>query len=474
MFKFARIGASLLAAVIAQGRTLEVGPGHSYPSIASAYAKAEKGDVIKVYPLKNGAAYEQVAMWVAKPGITFLGAPDKSGERIKISGKGFEYSGASPTPRAIFQFDVGADGCVLEGFELFLAHNSSHNGAGVRIDQANNITIRNCEVHNNDMGTQSNGPIGAAVNQLFENCIYHHNGDPGEPGQNHNFYLGGTSVTLRGCEVYSPLTGHNFKSRAHYNWIEFCYIHDSKNREFDLVDSEDTMVPDSHSVLLGNIIVKDPACENHCVIQFGQDCKKEHDGTLYLVHNTIIATTKSLLIDLTAPKASVHMIENIIDGGGTLLNAHDGADPHNVTAEDNWVNAAFSGPAVAKGNTIGKQKIEFAGRTDFHIKHPPNGIAGGGSDEDNWNLPSPPDAKDAKPSGKTGAEKKSATGSKPSTGSHITHGPAPLKPLTPPGTVKGADLEGPHLLVWEYKSPAQREPRAYSSRPDLGAYSLSK
>jgi len=472
MFKRACFLVLLLAVASAHARTLDVGPGHAYQSIAAAYAKAEKGDVIKVYPLPNNAAYEKVAVWVTKPDITFQGVTDKSGERIKISGKGFEYSGSAPTPRAIFQFDGGADGCVLDGFELFLAHNNSHNGAGVRIDQANNITIRNCEVHNNDMGAMSNGTIGSAINQLFENCVFHHNGDPGEAGLNHNFYLGGTSVILRGCEIHSPITGHNFKSRAHYNWIEFCYIHDSKNRELDLVDSAETAAPDSHSVLLGNVIVKDPACDNHVVMNFGQDGGKAHDGTLFLAHNTIIGTSKSLLVDLSASKAGVRMVGNVIDGGGTLIKARDGADLRDFTAEDNWVNAAFSSPGLGKDNVIGKQKIEFASHTDFHIKHPPHGIAGGGSDEDNWNLPSPPDSKDVKSSGKTGGEKKS--GSKTSTSSHATHGPAPLKPLTPPGTVKGADLEGPHLLVWEYKSPAQREPRAYTSHPDLGAYSLSK
>ena len=72
------------------------------------------------------------------------------------------------------------------------------------------------------------------------------NGDLKEPGQNHNLYLGGTSVTVRGCEIASSLTGHNLKSRAHQNWIEYNFIHDSANRELDLVDGEgNTDAPNS-------------------------------------------------------------------------------------------------------------------------------------------------------------------------------------------------------------------------------------
>jgi hypothetical protein len=45
----------------------------------------------------------------------------------------------------------------LEGFELNGAHNATHNGAAVRINQANGVTIRDCLIHHSDMGIMSNG-----------------------------------------------------------------------------------------------------------------------------------------------------------------------------------------------------------------------------------------------------------------------------------------------------------------------------
>ena len=41
--------------------------------------------------------------------------------------------------------------------------------------------------------------------------------------------------------------------------------------------------------MTGCVIVKDPACPgNHAVIHYGQDGGGEHNGTLWLVHDTIV------------------------------------------------------------------------------------------------------------------------------------------------------------------------------------------
>jgi len=125
--------------------------------------------------------------------------------------------------------------------------------------------------------------------------------------------------------VYGSLTGHNVKSRAHFNRIEYCYVHDSANREFDLVDSAETAAPGSHAVLLGNLIVKNPKCKgNRAVIHFGQDGGKEHDGTLFLVHNTILTPFVSPVIDLSASKAKARLLGNLVDAGGGNQNGQGG------------------------------------------------------------------------------------------------------------------------------------------------------
>ncbi|MDP6379913.1 MAG: right-handed parallel beta-helix repeat-containing protein, partial [Phycisphaerae bacterium] len=388
--------------------TLTVGPGKQFRYIEDANVRAKPGDVVLVFPLKDNKPYEKVAIYVRRERITFRGVVGKDGRRVRVSGKGFKYSGRGRIPRAIFQFNGGGDGGVLEGFELFGAHNKSHNGAGVRINQANNVTIRNCEIHHNDMGIMSNGNglRKAAINQLIESCIIHHNGDPRRPGYNHNLYLGGTSVTLRFSEVHSSLTGHNVKSRAHYTRIEYCYIHDSANRELDLVDARDTAGPGSHAVLIGNVIAKDPACPgNRGVIHFGQDGGGEHEGTIFLVHNTIITPFVSPVVELSAPKARAKFIGNIIYDGRakqknqTLTRARAGANPGNVTGTRNWLSAGFGNLAATsidpRKNLVARSlRLPFVSpaKGDYRLGRPVRGIVNAGMAAKDIRVPAVPGA----------------------------------------------------------------------------------
>lgn len=345
----AALVATLLAQAVALPRsgaaTLEVGPGKPFRRIEDANAAARPGDLILVHALGTDQPYTNTAVLVRQARLTFRGVPGAASRWVKVSGKGFDYSGRGSTPRAIFQFEPGADSCTLEGFELADAHNDAGNGAGVRINQANHITIRHCAIHDNDMGIMSNGDgtLQRAVDQRIEHCAIYHNGSMLHPGFNHNLYLGGTSVALRFCDVHHSLTGHNVKSRAHHTRVEYCFVHDSANREFDLVDSTETAQPHSHAVLVGNVIAKSPNCQgNRTVIHFGQDGGKPHDGTLYLVFNTIVTPFIAPVVDLSARHAKAHLLGNLLWNGGMrqagqkLVGVRDGALGRNVTGSHNW------------------------------------------------------------------------------------------------------------------------------------------
>jgi hypothetical protein len=388
--------AILLAASVAHAADLAVGPGKTFGRIEDALAKAQAGDTILVYPLAGGAAYQKVAVYVDKGAITFRAVPGKAGERVALSGKGFDYTGVGRVPRAIFQFNPGADGCQIEGFELTGAHNDSHNGAGVRINQANTIMIRNCSIHHNDMGIMSNGdgtPV-TAREQGIASCLIYSNGDPSDPGYNHNLYLGGTEVSITGCEIHSSLTGHNVKSRAHYTRVVGCYVHDSSNREFDLVDAKgDTTYPGSCAVLINNIIVKNPKCEgNKGVIHFGQDGGNEHDGELTLLNNTIITPFISPVVALDASKARARIENNIIwDSGanqrGQVLIDVGKAGKGAASGTSNWLAAGFA--ESVKGLGIEKTFLGKSGQAppfvnpakgDYHVAKAEPPFVGAGID----------------------------------------------------------------------------------------------
>jgi hypothetical protein len=337
-------------------QALTVGPGKTYATLEDAYdaAPALGGATILVYAQAGNAPYVSPALQVYKPDIVLWGVGAPSGERVKLDGGSFNYTGAGSVPRAVFQFNPGADGGCVRGFDIYEAHNDSYNGAAVRINQANHVRVFDCEIHDCDMGIMSNGDASAnpqtAADQWIENCLIHDCGQPLDPGYNHNLYLGGTSVTLRGCQVWGSLTGHNVKSRAHYNRIEYCHIHDSANRELDLVDEAgNTTLPGSDTLILGCIIVKDPLCAgNRNVIHCGSDGGNDHYGTLHLVNNTIVTPFISPVVLLSAPNTWVNFINNIVwdQASGqqdqTLVDATGGGSTGNVQGSHNWFSLTFS------------------------------------------------------------------------------------------------------------------------------------
>lgn len=438
--------------------TLEIGPQKRFTRIEDAVAVARAGDEVRVFPLAGGQAYPRVALRPKVEKLRIIGVHASGQPRVRLSGEGFDYSGVGAVPRAIVQFDSAANGCVLEGFDLSGARNQSANGAGVRINGANDINIRDCEIHDNDMGIMSGGELSAqtGVNQLIESCLIHSNGTGKDPGQNHNLYLGGTSVTLSACEVRNSTTGHNVKSRAHHTRVEYCYIHDSANRELDLVDGAGaTDAPNSDAVLLGNIIAKANPCRgNRMVINFGQDGGHDHLGAIYLMHNTVVTPYAAPVVNLSAPGARAELVNNIFwNGASDQHNQHVSGfesgprqvaaqaqgpieQAKRVTGSHNWFSATFAEGGglgfLSEHSTVGgrNQSPAFLDvhHADFRIKSGDTAIGRAGETWQGISLPMP----------------------------------------------AGADAEkrGLHRL-WQYKAPLGKTPRRANGPADLGAFDIA-
>lgn len=283
-------------------KILEVGPGKEFGRIEDAIMVARKGDAVHIYPHPSG--YPGTAILLTVP-LTIRGIGPHP---VAVKGDGFDYSGVGSIPRAIFQIEPSASGSKIENLDLSGAHNSSYNGAGIRVQASNDVEVRDCIIHDNDMGIMSNGKNGdpsAGSNQLIEYCLIEKNGNLKDPGYNHNLYLGGTSVHLSHCEIRNSTTGHNLKSRAHYLLVDYCWIHDAANREIDLPEAWDTERPNSNAVLIGNQIIKDPKCTgNRGVIHFGQE-KGTRNGSLYMFGNIVFTPFASPVILVTSPGAAV-------------------------------------------------------------------------------------------------------------------------------------------------------------------------
>ena len=273
----------------ASAAVLDVGGGREFARIEDALARAGEGDTILVHPNADNAPYAATALLVRTPRLTIRAAAAE----IVLDGAGFDYSGRGNVPRAIVQFDPQACGSTFDGFTLRNARNASFNGAGVRINQANDVTITNCMIRGNDMGVMSNGSAadGTGARQLIVRCVITENGNLDNAGYNHNLYLGGSGVVVRDCDISRSVAGHNLKSRAHVTRVESCRIRDSANRELDIVDAAgDTDIPGSDAFIIDCEITKAPDCEgNRGVIHFGRDGAASRDGTLW-ISNTVIRT----------------------------------------------------------------------------------------------------------------------------------------------------------------------------------------
>lgn len=329
----------MLSLFLLSTRILAVGDGHPYSRIDDAIRDAKPGDTVTIY--KKSSGYHATAMRILTPRIRVVGM---SSEKIVLDGEGFEYSGAGSVPRAIVQLEPTASDVTIENLEFRGAHNQSFNGAGVRINGAMRATVRDCVIHGNDMGIMSNGAANepdAATEQLIDHCRIYANGNLKDPGYNHNLYLGGTSVTVQFCEIYGALTGHNLKSRAHFNLVRYCHIYDSANRELDFVEAWDTERADSNAVLIGNVIAKDPGCKgNRAVIHFGQE-KGKRNGQIYLFHNTIVTPFQSPVVMVTSPQASLEMDGNVIynpaEASPQLASLVPGMSSQAVQGRANWI-----------------------------------------------------------------------------------------------------------------------------------------
>ena len=311
-----------LLASTACGKTLQVGPGQAYSRIEDAVAAANAGDKIIVHPLPNNAAYKEVKLMIKKPNLTIQAV--NPNHPVVLDGAGVNYTGAGSTPRAIVQFCAEGSGGTLDGFVLRNARNDSYNAAGVRISQANDVTISRCDIHDNDMGIMSDGragqqgvePLGA--NQLITHCRITDNGSDKHPGYNHNLYLGGDSVTIQYSEIARATTGHNVKCRVHRVTISNCSIHDAANREIDLVDGKDcTDVPGSAALISNCSTKKDPLCKgNRGCIHFGKDGGVDHDGAVVLKNNAIETPFSTPVIELSDGKG-VALYDNVFSDAGT-------------------------------------------------------------------------------------------------------------------------------------------------------------
>ncbi len=349
---------ALLACVgLAQTATYEVGAGQPFATLAALPALVP-GDVVEIGP----GTYNEVRRWTASgtvgSPITIRGLGTT---RPVIDASGFTVDGAMPNPRAVFQIE--GSNVVVEHLEFINARNSN-DGAGVRVTGAgiNGIVVRDCRLHDNDMGIMADGHDGL----LVDGCEIDHNGTASFSGFSHNIYVGGGRVTFRGCSIHDALFGQNVKTRAHFVSLLYNRIADSQDGEIGMVDSPETAAANSNAVMIGNVViskVRGSGWNSGRFVLFGGESGNAHQGTLYAFNNTFIAGASSnIFLSASRSESAIVARGNIMVGSARIADGTTGS----VTGSGNWMPTGATVPSGFTG-LLGADPGFVASFSDLHL-----------------------------------------------------------------------------------------------------------
>jgi len=274
---------------------LQVGPTKTFSAPSKAAAVAKDGDVIEI---DAGTYTADVAVWRAN-NLTIRGV----GGRPHLKA-----GGASAQGKAIWV--IQGSNTTIENIEFSGAKVPDQNGAAIR-QEGSGVTIRNCFIHDNEMGILAGNGSGEV---LIENSEF--SGSYGD--YNHNIYMGNIrKFTLRFSYIHHATNGHNVKTRAQENYLLYNRIMDeATGRSSYAID-----IPNGgRSYVIGNVIQKGRRSENPNVIAYAAEGPTNPMQELYVVNNTVVSDYPGgSFLQVRGRPTQVQILNNIFYGTGATL-----------------------------------------------------------------------------------------------------------------------------------------------------------
>ena len=385
-------------------RILRVGPERELKLPSEAALIARDNDVVEI---DAGVYRGDVAVWTAD-NLVLRSARG----RVHLDAEG-QSAGGKAT------WVIQGRDTTVEGIEFSGSRVRHHNGAGIRLEGPG-LTLRHCYFHNNQMGILTGGNAESDI--LIEHSEFARNTvDYAATGRlGHNIYIGNVrSFTLRFSQVHSATTGHNVKSRARFNRIEYNRIMDERRGGSSyLVD----LANGGFSVILGNVLHQGTGNQNNRMISYAAEGATNPDQRLFVVHNTMANDDHNGVFVQNRGTVPAVILNNLFVGEGRVA----------------------AGPAVVRSNLLARSSGGEVGRLLFADEETRQASTEFGN---RW----VPD---------TGLLDQSAFDYRLSEDSPAIDQAAPV------GSAGGIDLAPTH----EYASPGGVRPRVLHGRPDLGAY----
>lgn len=409
-----------------QANTYEVGPGKTYASIGAVpWESLQAGDTVLIY--WRSTPYQEkfviCRQGTAAAPITVRGVLGPNGELPILDGNGattrsqlnywnqergvIKIGGANNPPDTLPQY------ITIENLEIrsarppytFTAANGTAqsyvaNASSIYVEKGENITVRNCILHDcgNGFFVASSDSL-ASRNILVEGNYIYDNGNVSSLLE-HNNYTAAIGITFQ-YNHFGPLRagclGNNLKDRSaglvvRYNWIE------SGNRQLDLVDGEDSVLIRNdpsyrQTFVYGNILIEPDAAGNRQIAHYGGDSgitSNYRQGTLYFYNNTIVSTRtdRTTLLRLSTNSETCDFRNNIayVTAAGNTMSLLDDTGVLNLT--HNWFKPGYVNSFSSLTGTINNDGTTVTGSSpgflneagqDYHLTNGSSCINGGTS-----------------------------------------------------------------------------------------------
>jgi hypothetical protein len=223
---------------------------------------------------------------------------------------------------------IGGNDTLIENVELSGCRVPDKNGAGIRFE-GRNLTLRYCYFHDNEEGILAADVAGSEMLIEYSEFARNAAGD----GYSHNLYIdGGSRFTLRYCDVHHAREGHNVKSRAEENFIEY-------NRIMDEADGTSSYLIDlpnaGAAFLIGNVLQQGPLSPNTALVAYGAEGATNSSSNLFVINNTFVNDLgDGRFIEMFDVDTPAVLKNNIFCGGGTINTQSNDIESGNWEGDD--------------------------------------------------------------------------------------------------------------------------------------------
>lgn len=288
-------------------RVLKVGPDQELRRPSDAARVAQDNDIIEI---QGGRYAGDVAFW-KQSGLLLRG----------VNGRPhLDSQGHTAQEQGIWVFR-GND-IVVENIEFSGARARTRNGSGIRFF-GRNLTVRDSYFHDNEDGVLTwTAPDGDV---LIERSVFAHNG--AGDGYSHNIYIGRVrTFTLRFSYSHDSVSGHEMKSRASINRIEYNRLTDEDNGNSSyLID----LPEGGYGYVVGNVLEKGERTENPNAIAFASELPGVKEGGLWVVNNSFYNRRVDASFVANRSKLPALVINNVLAGFPAVLLDGPGEDRNN-------------------------------------------------------------------------------------------------------------------------------------------------